>query len=51
MVTKNFMRNMPSVLFCISEGILGYNLTEVPQMLNQNTVGAIRHNEIKNQVH
>lgn len=51
MVTKNLMHNMPFVLFCISEAILGYNLTEVPQVLNQNTVGIIRHNEIKNQVH
>ena len=41
-----------AVLFVYtSEAILGYNLTEVPAMMNQKTVRAVGHKFIKNQVH
>jgi len=48
MVTKKLC--VPFLLSCISEAILGYNLTEVPAMMSQITVGAIGGNSIKNQV-
>ena len=30
---------------------MGYNLTEVPAMMNQNTVLVVGHKDLKNQVH
>jgi len=42
---------VPFVFLCISDGILGYNLTETPGMLNQVTVADSDHHDIKNQVH
>jgi len=43
-------KSVPFFLFCISEAILGYNLTDMPGMLNQNTV-AFGRRDIKNLVH
>ena len=42
---------VPFFLFCISEAILGYNLTDMPGMLNQNTVAKFGRRNIKKLVY
>lgn len=50
-LTANVNQCLMFFFLCISDGILGYNLTEMPGMLNQVTVADIDHKDIKNQVH